>query len=129
MPDGTERAVTAAGRDRVRSFVRDYHIFEEDRAPTAAEQKLIADALIDYLFDEERLMGSVKLRADTAFRALADIGRRLPVGARPTIQLIEQCIIDLAARLERREDMNLIMREDCLMLSETIRQLRSARTT
>ena len=125
VPNAIASAVPASGRDRVHSFVTDYRIVDEDRALTAAEQHLIADALIDYLFAEEWLMGRAKLRADAALRALAAIAERLPPSAQPTIRLIEHCIIDLAGRLERREDMNLIMREDCVMLSETIRQLRS----
>ena len=125
MGNRSGQAVTVAGRERVQAFVAEYHIVDEDRAPTATERQLIADALIDYLFAEEWLMGRAKLRAEAALHALAGLHHHLPPIARPTIKQIEQCIIDLAGRLERREDMNLIMREDCVMLSETIRRLRS----
>jgi hypothetical protein len=127
--DRTGHAVSVAGRERVQAFVDDYHAVDEDRALTAGERKLIEDALIDYLFAEEWLMGSAKRRAGAALNALAALQHHLPPIALPTVKLIEQCIIDLAGRLERREDANLIMREDCIMLSDTIRQLRSADAT
>jgi hypothetical protein len=127
--DHAGHVVTVAGRERVQAFVDDYHAVDEDRALTAGERKLIEDALIDYLFAEEWLIGSAKLRAGAALNGLAALQHHLPPIALPTVRLVEQCIIDLAGRLERREDMSLIMREDCIMLSETIRGLRSADAT
>lgn len=129
MPNGQSRRVDVAARERIELFSVNYRIAAEDRAATAAEQQLIADALIDYLLDEESLLTPARHRAAAALGALDSLAQHVGPAARPTIKLITQCITDLADRLQRREDANLIMREDNVMLSETVRQLKLVRAS
>ena len=111
------------GLGRVRAFVADYHLDAGTRRATADEKRLIEQALIDYLLAEEWLSSPAHGRVASAVRAMAMLINLLPAIAKPTVRLIEDCLVDLAGRLEHREDANLIMREHLVGLSETIRRL------
>lgn len=110
------------------AFLAVYEVGADGRPLESAEHDLLRDALIDFLVNEQWLAPNPP--GDDFAAGLRELAASPPAPLKAeSIAMLHDAaatITDLAARLRRREHANHIMREQLAILSEALRQARSA---
>jgi hypothetical protein len=112
------KRLTQRGLQRIDEFVDDWEPLNSGGGRAIDRQALRA-ALIDFHVAENAHATPASRAADEALALLKD-------AASPAADDLRDVIIDLRDRLERADELNLILREHHVMLAETNRRLRQS---